>query len=339
MKKILFSILAMAAMAACATDEPIALNREAIQFGNAFVDNSVRGAVDPSYGTAKALDSIVVYGAVNNVNIYNGVAIKGTLGAAVWNFVGTVPTQYWIDGANYVFDAVVDATSVEQNSATLLPVSLHYTASTQKDMLHKRVTCTGKINATGVVPFTFTHLLSKVKFTVENTTASTATGYQYTITDITLTNAYKEGDYAVPSVAAVTANPDAVGTWTSLVPDGTHTIADMTVASATTAECAQEVLLIPGAKVGITFNVIVQMKKGTNWVDIVTYEKKYLPADVNVTLEANKAYNFKVTLGLDEPIQFTATEMNAWENGNTHDSNDADDVKDNVPVPTPTPSN
>ena len=52
-----------------------------------------------------------------------------------------------------------------------------------------------------------------------------------------------------------------------------------------------------------------------------------------VTLEANKAYNFKVTLGLGDPIQFTATALDAWENGNTEDtSNPADGVDDIVPV-------
>ena len=302
MKKILFSILAMAAMAACATDEPIALNQEAIQFGNAFVDNSVRGAVDPSYGTANNLTSLKVYGAVEGVNFYDDVEIRGTLGAAVWNFVGTVPTQYWIDGADYVFDAVVDATSVEQHLATLLPVSLHYEASSQKDMLHKRVTCTGKINETGVVPFTFTHLLSKVKFTVENTTAEAATGYQYTITEIALTNAYVEGDYAVSD-----------GTWTYGDTNETysHAIADMTIASNTTEECETEVLLIPGASVGITFKVNVQMYNTVTdeFETITTTTKPYTNV---VTLEANKAYNFKVSVGLNQEIKFTATTLDAW---------------------------
>ena len=329
MKKIFFGILAMAAMAACATDEPIALNQEAIQFGNAFVDNSVRGAADPSYGTTNNLTSLNVYGAVEGVNIYNGVKIQGTLGAAVWNFVGTVPTQYWIDGANYIFDAVVDATSVATDTATGLPTSLYYEASSQKDMLHKRETCRGKYNETGVVSFTFTHLLSKVKFTVENTTAETATAYRYTITDIQLTNAYATGKYAVVE-QEYNSETVSAGAWFAQTA-GTHTIADMTIASKTTEECAKEVLLIPGASVGITFKVNVQMKDSldsNNWKTITTTPKTYTAV---VTLEANKAYNFKVTLGLDEPIKFTATTLNTWENGNTNDSN-SDGVNDNVPL-------
>ena len=57
MKKILFSVLAMAAFAACSNEEQIATPQgEAITFG-AFVDNSVRAveAEDPSY-TSASLD-------------------------------------------------------------------------------------------------------------------------------------------------------------------------------------------------------------------------------------------------------------------------------------------
>lgn len=311
MKKILFSILAMAAMAACATDEPIALNQEAIQFGNAFVDNSVRGAVDPSYGTTNNLTSLKVYGAVEGVNIYNGVTIQGTLGAAVWNFVDTVPTQYWIADADYIFDAVVDATTVDTDTTTGLPTALNYTADGQTDMLHQRVTCTGKINESGIVPFTFTHLLSKVKLTVENTTAQTASGYRYTITDIALTNVYKTGSYNVPTADAVKADSNAVGTWTYGT-TGTHAIDDMTIASNTTEECAKEVLLIPGAEVGITFNVNVQMQDSLDsnkWKIITTTPKTY---DNVVTLAANTAYNFKVSVGLNEEIEFTVKTLESW---------------------------
>ena len=53
-----------------------------------------------------------------------------------------------------------------------------------------------------------------------------------------------------------------------------------------------------------------------------------------VTLEANKAYNLKATVSLGDPIQFTATEMGSWDNGNTADTdNPADGTNDIVPVP------
>ena len=333
MKKIFFGILAMAAFAACSNEEQIAAPQgEAIAFGNAFVDNSVRAetATDPSY-TTESLNHFDVYGAVNGVNIFDGDEVTGSVGSgAAWNFTDTTtPTQYWIPGANYTFHAVVDANGVEVDDAGL-PLYLEYTANGETDMLHDIVTTTGKpTENNGLVAFGFTHLLSKVKFTVENTTAEEATNYQYVISDIKITNAYASGKYAVVTKTIDELNLTA-NTWFDLVGNGTHTIDALTVASAKTEVGASEVLLIPGASVGVSFTVDIKMYNGSEWVSIPMDNSQKTIADV-VTLEANKAYNFKVTLGLGDPIQFTATALESWENGNTADS-DEDGKNDNVPV-------
>ena len=316
MKKFFIATFACAALASCYNnDTTIATNLEPINFGDNFVENAVRAvkADDPSYGTHKPLTSIIVYGAVEGVNIFPGVTVEDTVGTTevegvaqpkVWvQKDGTV--QYWIAGANYTFDAVagVEKSAVTTDNTangTGLPTSIHYEVAKQTDMLHQRVTTTGKPDTNnGLVAFTFTHLLSKVKLTVENTTAVAATGYRYTISDIQLTNVRTKGDYAVPA-----------GTW-SVQETGTSSIADITVASGATEECAKEVLLIPGANVGISFKVNTQMKKGEEWVTITTSELKVYN---NVkTLVANSAYNFKVSLGLNDQIKFTVTEQPAWD--------------------------
>ena len=327
MKKILFSIMAMAALAACSTEEAIVTPKgEAIAFGNAFVDSSVRTATDPSYGPATNqadLTKFYVYGAVNGVNIFDGDEVsKGDAAyGAAWSCNGE--TQYWISNGSYVFDAVVDATSVTTDTATGLPTSLYYKVANQKDMLHARVTTTGKPTANnGIVTFTFPHLLSKVKFTVENTTAAAADNYRYRIDNITLTNVYTEGKCAVPGHE-----------WSEQT-TGTYSIAEMVVNSATTEECAAEVLLIPGTAVGISFTLHIEMSND-NWATVT--EVPMTDADSNkvytavVNLEANKAYNLKATVSLGDPIQFTATEMGSWDNGNTAP---ADGDKTNVPLTT-----
>ena len=310
MKKLLISMLAVATLASCAKEETLSFDKgEAIQFGNAFVDNATR-ATDPSYNTTtKPLASFNVYGAVEGVNIFDGDTVeKGNAAyGAAWA-IKDAPTQYWIEGASYTFDAVVDATSVTTDKeATGLPTSLNYNTSTQKDMLHNRVTTVGKPTANdGLVAFTFTHLLSKVKFTVTNNTASTAERYRYTVSEINITNANLVGDYAIPG-----------GTWSGLT-TGNYTIPNMTIASNSTVDCEAEVLLIPGSTVGMTFNVNVQMLDGATWKTIKTYPKEY----TNVkALVANNAYNFKVTVGLDDDIQFTVTEQPAW---------DGDDATDGI---------
>ncbi len=297
MKKIFLAVLAVAALASCAKEETLAIDREAIGFGNAFVDNSVR-ATDPSYGTHNSLTSITVYGAVEGVNIFPGVTVEGTPGGGAWTQTdGT--TQYWIAGADYIFDAVVDATAVTTDTNTGLPTSLTYDATTQTDMLHQRVTTNGKPDTNnGLVAFTFTHLLSKVKFTVENTTASTATNYRYTIKNIVFTNVYTKGDYAVPD-----------GTWSNQT-TGTYSIADITVASGATAECPNELLFIPGANVGISFDVVTEVSNdGTTWNEVNTAEKDYTGVK---ELVANNAYNFKVSIGLENKIEFTVTNNPTW---------------------------
>lgn len=307
MKKLLISMLAVATLASCAKEETLSFDKgEAIQFGNAFVENSTR-ATDPSYNTTtKPLESFMVYGAVEGVNIFDGDTVERGNAAygAAWA-IKDAPTQYWIEGARYTFDAVVDATSVTSNKETDgLPTSLNYNTNTQKDMLHNRVTTVGKPTANdGLVAFTFTHLLSKVKFTVTNNTASTATRYRYTVSEIKITNANLVGDYAIPG-----------GTWSGLT-TGNYTIPNMTIASNSTVDCEAEVLLIPGTnKVGMTFNVNVQMFDGTTWKTIKTYPKTY--TDVKA-LVANNAYNFKVTVGLDDDIQFTATQSPTWDGKDT----------------------
>lgn len=305
MKKLLISMLAVATLASCAKEETLSFDKgEAIQFGNAFVDNATR-ATDPSYNTTtKPLTSFNVYGAVEGVNIFDGdTVVKGDAAyGAAWT-IQNAPTQYWIEGASYTFDAVVDATSVTPDSATGLPTSLNYNTNTQKDMLHNRFTTVGKpTENNGLVAFTFTHLLSKVKFTVTNNTASTADRYRYTVSAIKITNANLVGDYAIPG-----------GTWSG-VATGEYSIPDMTIASNSTVDCEAEVLLIPGSTVGMTFNVNVQMHDGTTWKTIKTYPKKY----ENVkALVANNAYNFTVTVGLDNDIQFTATQSPTWDGDDT----------------------
>ena len=300
MKKIFISLLAVAALAACNKAEVIESNKgEAIAFGDTFVDNATKAAIDPSYN-ATSLGQFKVYGTVEGVNIYNGNTVsKGNAAyGAAWT-VSEAPTQYWIAGANYIFDAVVDATEVVTDKTTGLPTTLKYDTKTQDDMLHQRVTTVGKVTNNGLVAFTFTHLLSKVKFTVENTTAETATDYRYTISDIAITGANLTGDYAI------------AGTWSN-VATGNYAIPNISVASNATEECAAEVLLIPGTnKVGITFKVNVEMYNGTEWKTITTTPKSYTEV---IALAANTAYNFNVTVGLNDQIQFTAQPVAEWTN-------------------------
>ena len=331
MKK-LFTILAVAAtLVSCAKDETIAVNKgEAIQFGNAFVENSTRAdaATDPSYSTTGkgvALTQFNVYGAVEGVNIFNGNAVtKGEAAyGAAWTLTGA--KQYWIAGADYKFVGVVDGnktgvTAITPDTAGL-PASISYTSDGVTDLLCDVVTVEDAAAPYKLVAFNYTHLLSKVKFSVKNTTASDADNYRFVLTSAKLTNAYASGVYDVTAKA-----------WDVDEMAGTKEFGLdlLTINSAATQYHSTELLLLPGASVGVYVkaNIEASSDNGKTWKVISDVEK---PFSNVVTLAQATAYNFVVELGVGAEIQFTATTMPEWGNGNTADSDD-DDVKDYVPL-------
>ena len=317
MKRIFVAIMALGALVSCSKDELVSQNREVIGFGSAFVDNSTRATstTDPSYYTNGTngytqLTSFNVYGTVGGVNIFDNVAIsKGdnAYGSA-WTQAAGTNVQYWIPGANYVFDAVVDATSVTKDVAngTGLPTSLLYEVKTQKDMLYNRQTVTSATANQGVVTFAFTHLLSKVKFSVQNTSAANASNYRFNLTEIKLTGVYDKASYKV-----------STGSWDYTGTAGDYALDALIVNSASTQYNAKEVLLIPGSNVGVSIKGYIQTKTTVDgqetWKNLSTVEKIFnnvLGTDVKLT--ANKAYHFAVTLGIGNEIKFTATEMTGW---------------------------
>ena len=321
MKKLFISMLAVVALASCSQEDVIVADKGDLIGFNSFVENSTRAAAatDPSY-KASSLAYFDVYGAVGGVNIYDGDRVKrGTaaLGDA-WTMDADAPKQYWIADAQYKFAAVVDATSVttDTTTGTGLPTVLSYTTSTQKDMLYDYVETKGQpANESGLVEFQFTHLLSKVKFSVTNTTQSTATNYRIVVTEAKLTNVYPSGTYTV--------NGDA-GTWTPAAAD-VYVLEDLTVASATTQYNSTEVLLIPGSAVGVYVKADIEATaNGTDWTKVSDVEKTFTnvlgkTGETPNVLVANNAYHFAVSLGIGEEIKFTATTLPDWTDGDGAD--------------------
>ena len=103
MKKTFLAILVAATLVACAKEDVISQNNEAIGFKQAFVDNSVRSVVDPSFSNTNLFDSFAVYGTVENAPLFNKVEVSGSELNGEWTYEGT---QYWIAGAKYNFAAI-----------------------------------------------------------------------------------------------------------------------------------------------------------------------------------------------------------------------------------------
>lgn len=321
MKKLFISLLAVAALASCAKEDVIVADPGELIGFNSFVENSTRAdaATDPSYSTTTgkgvALTKFNVYGAVNGVNIFNGNEV--TKGQAAYGDAWTLSgaSQYWINGADYEFVAVVDGnkagvTSITP-SASGIPTSIAYTSDGATDLLCARVVRNDNTD-TSVVPFSFSHLLSKVKFSVKNTTDAAATNYRIVLTSAQITGALASNTYSVANAAWNTV--DATNT-------KVFTLENLTVNSAATQYHSKELLLLPGVNVNVTVNANVQATddNGTNWTTVSTMSKTFDNVLGTGTLVANNAYHFAVELGIGTEIQFTATEMSDWTDGDGAD--------------------
>ena len=326
MKKFFIATFACAALASCYNnDTTIATNLEPINFGDNFVENSVR-ADDPTYGAGKLISEFYVYGTVNGVNIFNADRVyslntDGSVDAynAAWN---CDKTQYWIDGAAYDFAAVVDANTVNVDNSTKMPVSLEYTAAGQKDLLYAEFQTTGKPAANnGLVGFTFKHLLSKVNVTFQNTTTGEDAGYKIKVRDIKFDNSYATGTYAMTTddKGVWTGN----GTWTGETATDAYTDFGSIegVANGGSATIATERLVIPTTeplKLSFIVDIVyVSVDNGiTTETTITTTEYTGDKAKTIATnLVAGYAYNITISQSLGSKIEFTVSQNPAWVNG------------------------
>ena len=284
---------------------------------NSFVENSTR-ATDPSY-SAKDIQSFKVWGTVNGVNIYNGALVSRNDKAynVAWDCEGN--QQYWISGADYVFTGIVDGDKAGVSTTTAvngLPTTIEYTADGATDLLCQTIVRKA-YTGSDIVAFNFTHLLSKVNFTVKNNSTA-AKDYIFVARDITFTGATK-GTY---TIAYPTENGQLVGgTWAYTENDDIALLPLTVKTDVASAELGAEVLFIPGSYI-VDFAVDVYYKEVAVANRITTMEY----AASTQSLEANKAYNFVVNVSLGNRIEFTVEEQPEWNydvnNSGTVDAND-----------------
>lgn len=301
MKKILLAALAFGALVSCSKEELISESRQAIEFGNAFVDNSTRAtsATDPSLN-ATTLTQFNVWGAINAKDgylpIFAGEEVSGTVGeGSVWN---CTKTQYWVEDAKYNFAGLVNAGNVELGEDKL-PATVDFALTTgDVDLLYARSeeNIEGKATGNELVLMTFNHLLSKVKFTVNNNSTA-ANEYSFLVKNIKITGPTR-GTYTVANKTWAPTDGEFTGFSTISVAGG-----------AASAECDKELLLIPGSvKVSFTVDIIYSGK---------TIASHNYSTTENQTLAVGYAYNFVINVSVGEHIQFTVTSAPSWENGNT----------------------
>lgn len=294
MKKLFIAMLAVAAVTACAKDEAISIDRQAIGFGNPFVENSTRA--DYSDGVQK-LTQFNVYGTVTGtagtVNIFDGVLVEGEVGNADWSYDEQY-NQYWIPGANYSFAAIVDATVATKDSHNM-PLTLTTipdATSNLEDMLYATAAVNNAVANQGRVNFTFSHLLSKAHFTV---TSNAMGGYYHNVTGIKVAN-FQTGTYTIAdgSWAGTTAKDVAFANIENVESTDTKGVSNA------------DLLLVPNSA---QFNVIFTVELYKNGTKLGT-ETKTIPVDTD--LVKGNSYNFTIACSVGNPIKFGVTNDPTW---------------------------
>lgn len=204
----------------------------AIGFDAPFINKATR-----STGNDLTTDNITGFKVWGNIS--NAAGVKSALftaqqvnqgGAdAPWSYT---PLKYWVDGANYEFLALAqfngtDCTvSIAPDDATNLPGTVTATITGDEDLAYDYQT-RNSVNGTvdkSRVPFTFQHMLSKIKFTAENGTDADD-NLTFKVTDVKITNACPAGTCTLKSdYQAPEAERDVKCSW---APDNTAAAIEM----------------------------------------------------------------------------------------------------------------
>ena len=315
MKKVIFAMAAVVALAACSKEQTIVADRgDAIGF-DSFIENSTR-AIDPSYGTTNLIEEFYVWGTVKGnamadaMLLYNGAKVYDTTpeyGVAY----GCDQTEYWIPSATYNFVALAGHNGV--TLANDMPETISYTANGTTDLIYTKVGETVKTNQQSVpdnvntnkcVAFNFNHLLSKVHFKFTNDSKSD--NYKFIIKDIKVYGQYTSGTYTIGAETpwAATGAVAVDDAW-SFGTSGTTAIAQNNYATSDNAR-----LFIPGKqKLTISFTREVWTKDGTSKLSTDDFSEP-----LEVDFAENGAYTISVTLDAGTAISFTLDALGGWDN-------------------------
>jgi hypothetical protein len=316
MKKILVSMFAVAALAACTTEQTIvAPQNEAIGF-DTFVDNSTR-ATDIT--TANIAD-FGVYGTVtkggNSALIFNNTEVTKSGDAFVYS-----PAQYWIAAAQYDFLAFAPYaerqwTYTPTNAQVAKTGTFSFnneTAAADQDVVYayKTKTTADKLDAsnTQAVEFTFKHILSKVAFSFTNTFTDGKTTLN--VYNVKINNTAKTGTMAIEAGAD----------------DAWEVAGDLVVPFGAQAADAQAALA-NGAELNLAHHYVIPAQRAYNitfsvdlyqaGVYLATYNH-----EINSAIDFAKNGNYVLSVKLAPesidpenelyPIEFAVKEVKDWD--------------------------
>ena len=324
MKKLFVSVLAIAAAVACNTAEIVDLPQNPqINFANAFVQNATRAdvAADPSTKTAD-LAAFNVWGFMDEAAGQVFVEELVTKSGDAWGYTNT---QYWVAGHTYYFAALANYTNatVDTTGANLLGLGTvtfdNAAAKGAEDLLYAATS----VDAQNAIPespvaLTFSHLLSKVKFSFIN-------GFTNELATIDVKNVQITNAPAVGTINLAVENWWDNDDW-NVSGSTTLNFGDVCekLAIGDKQECANECLTIPAAQ-----NYVIEF-------DVVYYQgsveasKAHKKVELEgVEFQMGKAYNLAAVIDASnvsqdgeelKPIEFTVVEVKDWVTAQTPDA-------------------
>ena len=330
MKKTIFTILAVAALAACSKEEVVTVNQETIAFNNAFVDNATKSVNDPSFTNDKLFSDFAVYGFVEGAVLFDGTQVSKEITntdlSSAWKYVGT---QYWIAGAQYNFNAVAPMTNGgwTKTAADKTSTSLSFTNNGTTDLLYATAAQEGKVSGNEQVAFSFRHVLSKVKFSFEND--YNATNATIKVKDIVITNPHKTANVVLTGETAWTGNATADGFTLAfgMATDNEATDAkendEVAIVYGKTYESQNERFLIPSTS--YAYNVTFTVELLVSGTTVATYNHT---VTATFAPEAGNSYDIKAVINASnidpnhaqEPIEFTVSPLSDWGTANNVDA-------------------
>ena len=359
MKKVIFALAAVVALAACSQEDVIVADKGAAIGFDTFVENSTRSVYDPSYTNAKMFDDFAVFGYVEGAVLFDGVQVAKTITnndlKSAWKYEGT---QYWIAGANYNFNAVAPKTNggwAKVDDGTNKDVTkLNFTNNGTTDLLYAYATQQGAVSGNPMVQFDFRHVLSKVKFSFVNN--YNATNAKIAVRDIEIKNAYMS---ATATLNANTNWSNQTGTLVIDFDDATDDEATTEVKESAAVKYAygaiyeskNERLMIPGTAPEVTYTaknaegvpttVTENAYKVTFNVDLYVGEtlvKTYAHAAYAKFIPApGTCYDIKTIINASnidpehsqEPIEFTVNALPGWGEYKNVDTTVSENTKNN----------
>lgn len=313
-------MFAVAALAACTSEQTIVVpQNEAIGF-DTFVDNSTR-ATDI---TTDNIADFGVYGTVtkggNSALIFNNTKVAGTKDSGYTYS----PAQYWIAAAQYDFLAFAPYTNAKwaytptdaQVAKTGTFSFNNETAAADQDVVYayKTKTTENELNAsnTQAVEFTFKHILSKVAFSFTNTFTDGNT--TLSVYNVKINNTAKTGTMAIANGVDGAWNGDG----DLIVPFGDQ---------ATAVNTLQAKALANGKELKLAHHYVIPAQRAYNITfSVDLYQAGVYLATYNHTIEStinfakNGNYVLSVKLAPESidpvnplfPIEFTVNEVEDW---------------------------